>query len=64
MSDEDIAARIATIADEAFGPFPVQSAEENLLAIERGIFELRQECERWRAEAEARRRELYTGGDA
>lgn len=33
--------RIATIADEAFGPLPVQSVEENLSAIERGIFEAR-----------------------
>ena len=41
-------ARIATIADEAFGPFPMQSTEENLTAIERGIFDLRQEAEKWR----------------
>ena len=34
MSIED---RIATIADEAFGPFPVQSVDENLTAIENGI---------------------------
>lgn len=33
--------QVATIADEAFGPFPVQSPEENLIAIERGIFEQR-----------------------
>ena len=34
MSIED---RIATIADEAFGPFTVQSVDENLNAIEAGI---------------------------
>lgn len=38
-----LADRISTTADEAFGPFPVQPADENLTAIERGIFELRQE---------------------
>ena len=37
----EITERVKTIADEAFGPFPVQSAEEALTAIERGIFELR-----------------------
>lgn len=34
--------RIRAIADEAFGPFPVQTADEALTAIERGIFGLRQ----------------------
>lgn len=34
MSIED---RIATIANEAFGPFTVQSVDENLNAIEAGI---------------------------
>ena len=34
MSIED---RIATIADEAFGPFTVQIVDENLNAIEAGI---------------------------
>lgn len=38
-----LADRITTIADEAFGPFPIQSTDENLSAIERGIFELRRE---------------------
>lgn len=28
---------LATIADEAFGPFPIQSVDENIAAIERGI---------------------------
>lgn len=34
--------RITTIADEAFGPFPVQTPSESLTAIERGIFDQRQ----------------------
>jgi hypothetical protein len=34
--------RIQDVADENFGPFPVQSDEEAMTAIERGIFELRQ----------------------
>lgn len=38
-----LADRISTTADEAFGPFPVQPADENLTAIERGIFAMRQE---------------------
>lgn len=36
-----LADRVKTIADEAFGPFPVQSTDDALTAIERGIFELR-----------------------
>lgn len=50
--------RLATIASEAFGPFPIQSDEENLTAIETGIFEQRQELERLEialAEAQAQR---------
>lgn len=42
---EDVArltSRITTIADEAFGPFPVQSPDASLTEIERGIFGLRQ----------------------
>ena len=35
--------RIATIADEAFGPFPVQSIDANLDCIEQGITSLRME---------------------
>lgn len=41
----DLEDRIATIASEAFGPFPVQTPEENMTAIERGIFCLRQRSE-------------------
>jgi hypothetical protein len=37
--------RIATIADEATGPHPVQSAEESLTRIERELFDLRWERE-------------------
>lgn len=29
--------RLQTVANEAFGPFPIQSPDENLTAIERGI---------------------------
>lgn len=50
-------ARIATVADEAFGPFPVQSADDNLTAIEQGVFEMRQENERLRAALAAVTRE-------
>lgn len=35
--------RLTTVADEAFGPFPVQSADENLTAIEQGVFRLKRE---------------------
>lgn len=42
----DVLDRVATIASEAFGPFPVQSAEANLTAIEQGIAKLRAEVER------------------
>lgn len=34
--------RITTIADEKFGPFPVQDVHDSLTAIERGIYELNQ----------------------
>jgi hypothetical protein len=44
--------RLVAIADENFGPFPVQDAEANMTAIERGIYELRLEL------AEARKREM------
>ena len=44
---------IITIADEAFGPFGVQSAEDAMTAIERGIFEQRQTAERYRAALES-----------
>lgn len=39
---------VCTIADEAFGPFPVQSAEDAATAIEHGIASYRRECERLR----------------
>lgn len=51
--DNRDAQRIATIADEAFGPFPVQTCDENLSAIERGIFGLRQRIGRLEAERKA-----------
>lgn len=47
-----ISDRIATIADEAFGPFPVQTDEENLTAIEKGIAEQGRELEEARADAD------------
>lgn len=46
-----MADRVRTVADEAFGPFPVQTAEEALTAIELGIFEMRQRFESVRAES-------------
>lgn len=48
----DLRDRIATIASEAFGPFPVQTLEEDLTAIERGIHEAGRYGEEWRARAE------------
>lgn len=42
----DLESRVTSIADEAFGPFPVQPTEDSLTAIERGIFELRQTAAR------------------
>lgn len=44
--EDDITARLRTIADEAFGPFPVQTVEEALTAIEQGIFEQRRRLSR------------------
>ncbi len=41
---------IATVASEAFGPFPVQEIEANITAIERGIAGLRGEYNAERAE--------------
>jgi hypothetical protein len=41
----EIGERCKTVADEAFGPFPVQTSEEALTEIERGIFKLRQLAE-------------------
>ena len=38
---EAVEVRICTIADEAFGPFPVHGADEACTAIERGAFEQR-----------------------
>lgn len=52
MSIED---RIATIADEAFGPFQMQSVDQNLDAIERGIASDKMERERLRAALEVAR---------
>lgn len=40
--------RIATVASEGFGPFPVQTIEENISSIERGIFRQRQALEEMR----------------
>lgn len=40
-TQEPLADRIATIASEAFGPFPVQTAHESLTAIEKGIHQQR-----------------------
>lgn len=55
-----IADRLATVASEAFGPFPVQSADDNLTAIESGIHKLRME----RDEARDVARWLYQHGMA
>ncbi len=55
------AARVATIASEAFGPFPVQSTDDYLSAIERGITAARAEHEellRLRAEVD-RLKDVY-----
>lgn len=52
----ELRARIATIADGSFGPFPVQSAEDAMTAIERGVAELRAENERLRPVYEAAKR--------
>ena len=38
-----LSSSIQTIADEAFGPFPTQTANDNLTEIERGIAKQRQE---------------------
>ncbi len=45
---EAVADQVTTVADESFGPFPVQSAADSLTAIERGIFADRQREEAWR----------------
>lgn len=50
--------RVRTIADEAFGPLPVQTADEALTAIEQGVFAQRQEVERLATIAESACREL------
>jgi hypothetical protein len=42
--------RAVVIADEAFGPFPVQSAEDAMTAIEAGIFEQEQEIRSLRSQ--------------
>lgn len=42
---ETVRQRVVTIADEAFGPFPVQSADDALTYIERGIFAASQDAE-------------------
>lgn len=48
-----VTASLTTIADEAFGPFPVQSTEATLTALERGIFALRRDLAAVTAEREA-----------
>lgn len=53
---ERLRARIATIADEAFGPFPVQDAGTNLTAIAQGIAKQHREVERLRSENDQRRK--------
>ena len=52
---EALTDRVKTVADESFGPFPVQTADEAMSCIEQGIFDHRREHERTRRElAEAR----------
>ena len=51
--EAEIAERVTTIADEAFGPFPVQSTDESLTAIEAGIFEMRKRAVNHRCEPTA-----------
>jgi hypothetical protein len=45
---EQLAQRTVDVADEAFGPFPVQTPAEAMTAIEKGIFEQRQSGETMR----------------
>lgn len=52
--------RLATIASEAFGPLPVQSAEENLTAIESGIYQLRMDNEKLELERDEARMQYRT----
>lgn len=47
---EQLAQRTVDVADETFGPFPVQTPAEAMTAIEKGIFALRQSYEAARAE--------------
>ena len=46
----DTSDRLATVASEAFGPFPCQTDEENLTAIENGIADLGRKLEEAREE--------------
>jgi hypothetical protein len=57
---DELIARVTTVSDEAFGPFPVQSASESLSVIERGIFEQRRDLERERKEHAATGKALGT----
>lgn len=58
---ESIAERVATIADEAFGPFPIEPIEESLSRIEQGIFAARQR--ETALEAEVQRLLCFTVGE-
>jgi hypothetical protein len=56
-----VSERVATIADEAFGPFPVEPIEASLKRIEQGIFAARQR--ETALEAEVQRLLCYTVGE-
>jgi hypothetical protein len=40
---DEVLQRVRSVADEEFGPFPVQSAADALTAIENGLFDRRVE---------------------
>ncbi len=54
-----LADRVKDVAHEAFGPFPVQTAEEALTAIERGIFEQRKRIAELEAQLAAAARRAH-----
>lgn len=53
---EALELRLADVGNEQFGPFPIQTAEQNLTAIEAGVFAMRQRI--GQLEAEVRRGEI------
>jgi hypothetical protein len=57
MSDE-LEERVRTVADEAFGPFPVDVLDDHLARIERGVFAAKAEREKLEAEVKRLKGEL------